>query len=73
MKLTREKEFLIYNLGESNINNFKEDIKTIACEDFNDFIDDFMNDMKLLFSECNQKRFQKILDEYDPDENMFDE
>ena len=73
MKLTREKEFLIYSLGESSVDSFKSELKTIMYEDYKDFIDDFINDTKLLFSNCNKKRFKNILDEYDPDENMFDE
>ena len=71
MKLSKEKEHLIFEMNDLNLKAFMFDLRNMEYEDHNDFIYDFLNDTSLLFLNCKEKQFKNIIDSYVMDEDMF--
>ena len=72
MKLSMEKEYLVNESNTYQVDYFNSDIRELNYEDYEDFISDFINDIKLLFMNCNNIQFENILNDYIVEENLFD-
>lgn len=72
MKLSMEKEYLVNESNTYEVDYFNSDLRELNYEDYEEFISDFINDIKLLFMNCNNIQFENIINDYDVDENLFD-
>ena len=72
MKLSMEKEYLVNESNTYEVDYFNSDLRELNYEDHEEFISDFINDIKLLFMNCNNIQFENIINDYDVDENLFD-
>lgn len=72
MKLSMEKEYLVNESNTYEVDYFNSDLRELNYEDYEEFISDFINDIKLLFMNCNNIQFENILNDYKVEENLFD-
>lgn len=72
MKLSMEKEYLVNESNTYEVDYFNSDLRELNYEDHEEFISDFINDIKLLIMNCNNIQFENIINDYDVDENLFD-
>lgn len=71
MLLTEEKHNLIYNLNINQIDDFVEYIRKLNFDDYEDFVDMFIDDLQNLFYGCNETQFEEVLDSYQ-ETNIFE-
>lgn len=72
MLLTEEKHNLIHNLEFDQIENFNEYISRLDCDDYEDFIEMFLDDLQNLFYGCSETQFEEVLRSYDQETNNFE-
>lgn len=71
MLLTEEKHNLIHNLNINQIDDFVEYISKLNFDDYEDFVDMFIDDLQNLFYGCNETQFEEVLDSYQ-ETNIFE-
>lgn len=71
MILSKEKELIIDYMNDSDLNSFTSLIKNIEYNDYNEFIEMYMNDFKRLLSHSTPSQFKSVIEEFDVKKNIF--